>query len=59
MTINDRVRVTADLWCKGFVGTIITVDVSFGFLRYGVRPDPDCAKVAVLWFREGEIEKVE
>lgn len=58
MTVNDRIRITKDCWARGFLCTIITVDVSQGTLRYGVRPDPECANVACLWFLEGEFEKL-
>lgn len=58
-SVNDRVRVSTDLWCKGFTGTIVTVDVSLGFLRYGVRPDPECARVACLWFKEDQISPLQ
>jgi hypothetical protein len=46
------------LWCLGFPGVVITVDIRFGPLRYGVKPDLTAAKCACLWFSEGQLENL-
>ena len=58
LKVTDQVRVNnPELWCHGFIGEVITIDIGTGVLRYGVRPDRQCCSAAILWFREGELEK--
>lgn len=55
--VRERVRVVnPKLYCAGWRGTVVTVDVSSGVLTYAVKPDPEISPVSRLWFREDEID---